>query len=246
MDIITKVLTVKSNLTLICVFALISFAYSNYTISSCLLFITLGLFADIISDKDNYLNVEIKKIVVLGLFFLLSNKEPIGNFIATAIIVFIIFRMIYLFIIIKFSKERNSIETFNDKNIRINSIKFLPSFGISFFILGLYLEIIHTEEPDFLFAFKNILKGIGEYLSESNLFWICFLALWILFEFIVKKYKEHKNIEIIEGIGMGDVIILSFFAGFLGITLFIFVVFLGCIIHILQYFSKNIQFVKGD
>ena len=237
MDIITKVRTSKNKLTLMGGFSLIcSVAYSNYTISILLLFITLFLFADMMDENAKSLMVDIRKIAVLGLFLFLASKEPMGNFVMTAIVVFFIFRIIYLFSILKYSKHRKDIKTVIENNDLANSIGLLPSFGIAFFLLGLYLEITQNKEPYFLSGFQEFLKEVTGYLSEISLVWICLLILWLLLEFIVKRYTEQEDIETIKVLEMGDIIVYSFFAAFLGITPFLFIFFLGCIIHFLQDF----------
>lgn len=243
MDIITKFRTSKNKLTLMGAFSLIgSNAYSNYTISEMLLFITLFLFADMMDEDAKSKTIDIKKIAVLGIFFFLASKEPMGNFIITAIVTFFIFRIIYLLGILKYSRK-NNIETLRENDTLTNSVKLLPSFALAFFILGLYLEITHTKEPIFLLGFQEFLKETASFLSQSSLFWICFLILWLLLEFMVKRYAKQEDVEIVEGLGRSDIIVFPFFAAFLGITPFLFILFLGCIIQLLQYLMKNIQIV---
>ena len=208
MDIITKVRTSKNKLALMGGFSLIcSVAYSNYTISILLLFITLFLFADMMDENAKSLMVDIRKIAVLGLFLFLASKEPMGNFIITAIVVFFIFRIIYLFSILKCSKRRKDIKIVPESKDLSNSLGLLPSFGIAFFLLGLYLEISQNKEPYFLSGFQEFLKEIAGYLSEISLVWICLLVLWLSLEFMVKRYTEQKDIETIKVLEMGDIIV---------------------------------------
>ncbi|MBR3721665.1 MAG: hypothetical protein IKN12_02785 [Selenomonadaceae bacterium] len=245
MDIITRVRTAKNKLALMGGFALIgSMAYANYSVFPMLLFVSLFIFADMMEEDAKYTTVDIRKAGALGLFFLIASKEPVGNFLLTALLAVLFFRIVYLLAILKYSKREKDIEVLGKDGKNENPIGLLPSFGIAFFLLGLYLQITHQSEPIFLLGFKNFLIEIGNIFSGIGILWILFLVLWIQLEIGVRWYKKKQDVEIVEGLGLGDVIVFPFFVAFLGITPFLFVLFLGCIIHLLQYMLRYIYIKK--
>ena len=245
MDIITKVRTAKNKLTLMGGFALIgSMAYASYSVFPMLLFVTLFIFADMMDEDAKYTTVDIRKVAVLGVFFLLASKEPVGNFLFTALMTVFVFRIIYLLAILKYSRRIKKTEIIGEEKNSLNPIGLLPSFGIAFFLFGLHLQITNQAEPAFLLGFQNFLKETGTFLSQITLFWIIAVVLWIQLELIVRWYKKQK-VEIVEGLGMGDVVVFPFFAAFMGITPFLFVLFLGCIVHIVQYAARYIYFKEA-
>lgn len=247
MDIITKVRTAKNKLIIMGGFALISSAaYSNYSINFLILFIALCIFADMMLEDAKYMTVDIRKTVALGVFLLLASKEPIGNFIFTILVTMLIFRIIYLLAILKYSKKDTNTKTTPNQIIDENNpIGLLPSFGLAFFFFGAFLQATNFNVPHFILGFQEFLKVIGIFIAENTVIWILILGFWFLIEFIVNRYKQSQDIVIVEGLGLGDVIVFPIFAAFLGISLFLFIFFLGCITHILQYLARYMMYKEA-
>ena len=70
------------------------------------------------------------------------------------------------------------------------------------------------------------------------------LAIWFILEYAYRRLQK-QGADMVEGLGMGDVLVLPIFAAFLGLSLFGVVLLFACLTQLGHYFTRYVTFKEA-
>ena len=148
-----------------------AYGFDNLTMYTSALVAAVIIFVNMMREDAKYLTVDIRKIALLGIFLLIACKLPCGNFLLTAAVTYIFFRVVALI-----SKIRSASHSELPQEIAgecgacMKPLPLLPHFGWALCLVALFLCNFH--EPLFIGELRS---------SMSELCLLAFTSMWPMF-----------------------------------------------------------------
>lgn len=208
---------------------------------SYLLFIMVLIYIAVEDFKTQLIDIRSCLVLfVISLMCAFCQNFSLSTYITNLAVGLLFMTFLYAFslkTIVKKIENKIAINIKNDDKVSATPITlgFVPSFTLSLII---YYMIKNLEQVnEIVDNSKFFLENFGLYLIYIMLFYIAVKVIYIYWQ----KKDKLKNVEIITGMGDGDVIVLTIVASLINISLFIFILFLSMIVHLLYYLSMYLK-----